>query len=76
MVIKKKNAGSLKIPYEAPLTEIVLVQSEGVMNPDSWTGDTYENRMNIYEEGEGGWDGNTKGAKGGNLWDNEDMWDD
>ena len=75
MVIKKMNAGSLKIPYEAPLTEIVLVQSEGVMNPDSWTGDTYENRMNIENEKEGWGDGNTKGAKGNNLWDNEDMWD-
>lgn len=75
MVIKKMNEGSLKIPYEAPLTEIVLVQSEGLMTPESWN-DGQGGHFPIHEEDP---DGDGKGAKGTNLWDSgydNNMWDD
>lgn len=78
MVIKEMNAGSLKIPYEAPLTEIVLVQSEDLMDPKSWVPNgNYDDRLDIIE-GDFDPSDDGKGAKG-NLWDdgsNNGMWDD
>lgn len=68
-----------KILYVAPQTELVFAQPCGLMDPISWKGDSSseDTSMPIYEEGDGGWDGDTKGAKdfwngGGNngMWDN------
>ena len=78
-VMRKLETEELKLLYVTPLTEIVQVQSEGVMNgPSKWTGGDGEIlpiHEGDYDFGEGD-DG--KGAKG-NLWDdgsNNGMWDD
>ncbi len=74
-VMRKLETEELKLLYVTPLTEIIQVQSEGVMNPESWN-DGHGGQFPINEEDPNG-DG--KGAKGINLWENgtdDNMWDD
>ena len=64
-----------KVPYEKPLTEQVVVLSEGVMLPQSWN-DGQGNQMGIYEDAP---DGDGKGAKDHMVIDvngRNGMWDD
>lgn len=69
-----------KIPYEIPLIELVAVQSERILNPLSWKGDSTSETtsMEILEEGESGWDGDSRGAKGSLFYesDRKGLWDD
>ena len=72
--IKEMNVGGLKIPYVTPLTEVVEVQSEGIMNPESWS-DGQGGYFPINEEDP---EGDGRGAKGNSLWDggrNKNLWD-
>lgn len=76
--MRKQENEKLKLLYVTPLTEIVQVQSEGVMNgPSKWTGGDGE-IIDIHEgDYDGGADDDGKGAK--NIWDSGNsngMWDD
>lgn len=76
--MRKQENEKLKLLYVTPLTEIVQVQSEGVMNgPSKWTGGDGE-IIDIHEgDYDGGDNDDGKGAK--NIWDSGNsngMWDD
>lgn len=63
-----------KILYVVPLIETVLVQSEGLLAPESWS-DGQGGYFPINEEDP---EGDGRGAKGNSLWDggrNKNLWD-
>lgn len=63
-----------KILYVAPLTELVFVQSEGLLAPESWS-DGQGGYFPINEEDP---EGDGRGAKDNDLWDggsNKNLWD-
>lgn len=81
MEIKKRFSGLQKSPYEKPLTELVTVLSEGVMDlPVSWNDGQGGPNISILPGAPDG-DDDGKGAKGNVIWVNDHeggsgLWDD